>query len=93
MGKKLVEGSPKKNEIGMKYIGVRDGEKLQEEMHHSARVADTDISKVKRALDDDLTATLLALSDEFRFLCDHSNQRIEDCLLKFNQLIQSDYGV
>ena len=93
LGKKLVAGSPKRNEIGMKYIGVRDGEKLEEEMHHSARVADTDISKVRIALDDGLTATLQALSGEFRFLCDRSKQRIEDFLLKFNQLIQPDHGV
>ena len=93
LGKKLVNGCPKKNEIGVKYIGIRDGEKLEEEMHHSARLAGTENSKVKIALDDGLNATLQALTSEFQFLCDHSKQYIDDCFERFSQLIQSDQDV
>ena len=93
LGKKLVEGRPKKNEISLKYIGIRHGEKLEEEMHHSPALADTDISKVKIALDDDLDAILQDLTHEFRFLCDHSKQYIDDCFDRFSRLIPIEYDV
>ena len=82
-GKKVVADNPGENELVIKFTGIRGGEKLEEQMHQSSDVIDTDIEKIKIGLDDGFESTRLDLPNEFLSLPESSTLYIDDLISRF----------
>ena len=89
LGKKIVAENPREKELVIKFTGVRAGEKLEEQMHQSSEILDTDIEKIKIGLDEGFEANLRDLPNEFRLLQENSNPYIDELVSKFYRLLDA----
>ena len=89
LGKKIVAENPGEKELVIKFTGIRAGEKLEEQMHQSSEILDTDIKKIKIGLGEGFEATLRDLPNEFRLLQESDNPYIDELVSKFYRLLDA----